>query len=217
MRHSCARVAVHAILASLVLLAAAPLAAHAVVIFSDFGPGDSFDHNIGWTIGLSGFNFPSAMPFSVSGGSYNLGSIALAVSWVQGPNQLQVKLADDAGGAPGSILEDFAFVDAMGKFGTAVPLLEANSLAHPLLQDGHTYWLEAGVPTSDTWAAWNWNTVGVVGGSQMSDASPWKWDGSSSTGAFRISTDPVPEPSAGLLLLAGLGALGALAASRRNR
>jgi len=200
------------------LLCFTPLASHGAVIFTDFGPGDSYATTQGWVIGGPAGVGPvtPAMPFDVSGGSCTFGMLELAAGRVFGTNRVDVSLMDDAAGVPGTTLESFTFTDALGPFGQLNPLLAASSVLRPTLLDGHRYWLEVVPGATDTFAGWNLNGAGMVGGAASQGGGPWTWV-DVPRAAFRISGAPIPEPPAGLLVAAGLGLLGAFAGARRLR
>jgi hypothetical protein len=206
--------------ALLLLLSFAP-ASHAAVLFSNLGPGDSYDHVFwNWRVGGHDAVFVPAMSFQVSGGSFRLAQVELALNYAlgpdAGPNMAQVFLADDAGGIPGATLESFTFT-GMRPFGGTSQLVSGDSVLKPTLLDGHRYWIEALAPFRDSQVGWGGNVTGMLGGLYAVNGGPWNPVSSTPSGAFRVSGTPtIPEPSAGLLLLAGLGMLGAFVAGRRS-
>jgi hypothetical protein len=202
----------------LLLLISAP-ASRAVVLFSNLGLGDSYDHIYwNWRVGGHDPVFVPAMSFQVTGGSFRLAQVELALNYAlgpdAGPNVAQAILADDAGGAPGATLESFTF-SGMGRFRAANPLMVGDSVLGPTLLDGHRYWIEALAPFRESQVGWGANVTGMLGGSYALDGGPWNPVSNVPSGAFRVSGTPIPEPSPGLLLLAGLGMLGACVAGRR--
>lgn len=133
----------------------------AAEIFTNFGPGDSYQTGRGHTIGQVR-NPPlfqeEADALDISGGSYLLHTIQLAASWVSGPNEYIVWLAADANNQPGEVLEEFRFSN-LGRFGVDNPPLIARSVQHPLLEEGQRYWIVHSTTESSTMVA-NWNSTG---------------------------------------------------------
>lgn len=186
-------------------------------IFNSFGPGDSYNAGVGYTIGNGGYQqgnaFSPAMTASVD-------SYEIAIGLVSGQNLFSLSLLNDLAGEPGSVIETFQINDAMGTFGVMNPPILVNSLVHPLLEAGKQYWLIAGAPSADTWAAFNYNGTGMMGlRATWSDVASF-WDVyEDNVAAFRINGTPgaaVPEPTSLLLLAAGIGVLG-LAARRKSK
>jgi len=199
------------IVAAILFIAAGQ--AGADVLFNTFGPGDSYQTAIGWTIGLppgTPDNFAQGNQFSFTGlQSYRLDSIELAVGLVAGTNQVNVSLMNDAAGLPAAVLEAFSFTDQMGPFGSNNPPLVGTSVAHPLLAPGMNYWLIASA-SNDTWAAWNLSSLGGAGQLARS-TNGGEWSTSENPfAAFRINGTLVPVPGAVLLGVLGLGFAGGL-------
>ena len=179
-----------------VFLALLAVPTQADIIYDNFGPGDTYHQNTGWT--LSGgspidkdWDQGSAFALDSFGMDYYLDTIDLAVGLVSGPNELDVWLMTDSAGEPDTIIESFHFSDEMGSFGDLSPPLTANSLLNPLLEADEQYWLIASATGPDTWAAWNLNSTGDVG-LRAYRADLGTWGVSERTkGVFRVTGTPI--------------------------
>ncbi|MGD0014742.1 MAG: choice-of-anchor R domain-containing protein [Bryobacteraceae bacterium] len=181
-----------------------------VVLFNNFGPGDTFDTGTGWTLGGGGVsgNEGDTQGFVFTpGATAQLSMIELAVGRFSGANELTVWLMSDAAGQPGASLESFVFSGAMTSFGSTT-IISANSVSHPLLNAGTQYWLIGAPPDLiNDWDAWNMNSITALGPRAIRiGAGSWSATSDDTQGAFRITgeTAAVPEPSAFLFLGAGL-------------
>ena len=75
------------------------------IVFSNLGPGDSFQQNSSWALNCC----DTAAPFT-SPGSFSLDSIEIALSWVNIPgiaNGEDIWLMSDSAGLPGQVIEAF--------------------------------------------------------------------------------------------------------------
>jgi hypothetical protein len=103
-----------------------------IIVFDNFGPGDSYNVNAGSTLGAIPGHPDLASRFSVGASSVYLSSVDVAISLVdRSPstpspdlNDIDILVMTDAGGLPGSVLETFHFVNAMGSFGSLIPPLD---------------------------------------------------------------------------------------------
>jgi len=198
-------------------LAAADEARADAVVFSNFGPGMSF--NISTTWNVSGTNFYGgrvvAQSFTPSA-NFTFGSAQLAMGIIGGPNILQVVLMTSSGGFPGAIVETMTLTNAVAPIATGGIVL-ANSTLQPLLNAGTQYWIVAFAPEDDTFMGWNlslndFSTPVLLNGSH-SLTGPWEF--SAPRGAFQINGASVPEPATMLLLGTSLTVM-ALRRSKRK-
>jgi hypothetical protein len=192
--------------------------ARAQVLFDNFGPGNAYKSGTGWTLGVASPPFIQGEAFT-PGLSAPLASIEAAINLVSGPNELTLKLMTDDGGKPGSVIEEWAVSGAMGLFGDSFPTVTVTSALNPLLSAGTQYWVVPFV-SSDTWAAWNWNSVGDTGPHATSTDGGASYSvGDDTRGAFRVLGGEVPEvPEPGTLaLLIGAGSAGSLFLIRRRK
>jgi PEP-CTERM motif len=187
----------------------------AIVLFDNFGPGNSYQTNVGWTISSSGSSpglFTQGEGFIPSATAL-LNSINVAAGLVTGPNDITFDLRANSGGVPGALIESFHAVNQMGSFGSNNPPLVLTSTLHPLLTAGQTYWLIARATGVAEWSAWNLNSTGGIGPHATSTDGVTFSVGTNTQGAFRILGDPVPEPAT--MAVFGALALGAFGFRRK--
>lgn len=196
-------------------------AARADVLFNNFGPGDSYLGNTGWTVingGPVGAHIEEASSFTVSGGDFFFTTAEFGAGHLFGPNVLIVTLHDDAAGVPGDPIESVTLVDQLLRFPnkpqTNYPPVVAPFSGGTVLRDGSTYWLSMSTVTdTDAWAAWNYNITGDLGlRAFREDSGPWSPHTGDPRGVFRVNGAPVPSPAT-LALPVAL----ALRAARRRR
>lgn len=189
----------------LALVGTAP--ARAGVIFSNFGPGDSFNDGGGFTIGLGQ---TAGNAFVVPGGSdYTLDSITAALTFANGPvNEVILSLETDQNNQPGAILESWT-IDNLPRTGLPASATTVDSTLHPLLQAGVQYWVVASNPDPSFQSSNTWNFTSP-------DVQGTVWTNNSGTSvasqsAFSVSgSSAVPEPATlTLSLIAGLMSLAA--------
>jgi hypothetical protein len=183
-------------------------AAADVIVFNNFGAGNSYNTNTGWTAGLNQSGgqpgFVPSMGFIVGGGlNVALSEIDFAAGLVTGANSIDLALRTDAAGVPGATLESFHF-GSLGPFGTNNPPLVATSVLHPLLMAGTQYWLTMSTPTTTTWAAWNLNSIGDTGPVYTLDNGSFFSAGTNTRGAFRVQGVAAAVPESSPLVLAGV-------------
>jgi len=193
---------------TVVLLVVGQLNAQSI-LFNTFGPGDSYNINVGLTVGWH--PFPELGGDAVTGNQFSFGGteiyyfelIELVMGHTLGVNELDVWLTSDVAGQPGSIMETFHFSGAMGPLGQYNPLIVASSVSNPILYPATNYWFVASVPLGSS-AGWNLSSPGVSGTfAQKYGTGPWNVNNSTMS-ALRVSGSVVPEPSTVILLSVGL-------------
>jgi hypothetical protein len=205
------------VLLAVTWLAAASLRA-STILYSDFGPGDSFQASTGtsWAVG-GGNNSSNAIRFVNSSlNTYTLDQFRFADNWFAGTDTLNVGFW---GGSPdlntATLLESFTF--AASVFQTA-ELFTATSVLHPRILPGGTYFITQSVPGAPgTIWGWQWNNQGVNGNWLAKFGNgPW-FDEAAVTPVFDISATPTPVPEPASLTLFAIGALGLGVCRRRQQ
>ncbi len=202
-------------LPSLFVAALPSLSGAPVVVFSNYGPGDTFNTAVGW-----GINGSAIQPYGYRGQAQrftpgitgNLSSIELALYRWSGSGRSNISLVEDAGGYPtGTVLETFPYV-----LSSAHTLL--TSATQPLLEAGLTYWVRAEPYDTTTSSGWYYNNQGAATTFGFS-FSPGVWQimppPAPSDGVFRVSVIPVPEPGTCCFLMLAL-AIGQLRRAFRS-
>src|SRR5215813_11105024 len=193
------------------------------VVYSNLGPGDTYNVGQGATIcndlaACFAVDEDFAVGFMPSA-TYRLDSISLPVGLAERLNLLAVLLATNSpcqvtcgswGGLPSnSVIEAFQFSNAMGPFGAANPLLVATSTVRPILQANTLYWVVAdAIDGSGTSAAWNGSVPLNLGpAAQIGGSGGSQWVAVAGQGALRVTGDPVPGPASITLVGFGLAIL----------
>jgi hypothetical protein len=200
--------------------------AEADVIFSDLGPGNSFDTGNGWEVGQGSYLF-GYIPASgfTSRGSYNLSEIDIALANYSGTNAATVSLWTDFGGAPTTKLGSWN-VSGQGQYGTNEPITAITGITGIALDAGDRYFVEitseSGIDGTSTIDAWNWNNQGATGEFYQKEFGNVINQGSTYTlGAFAVlgspvSVPPVPEPSTWAMMILGFCGLGFMAYRKKS-
>jgi hypothetical protein len=217
------RVKFETILLSAFLLAVG----HAATIVTTFGPGQSFTSPPGQTIGggiLRGDPPPNtgvtqAFGF-VPGTSSQLGQIDLALQYLflagiaNGPANLDVAIANDNLGQPGTPLETIHLMNVLGGIPFHPGIVTATSSTHPLLMAGTSYWLVVAPPdllhTAFDWLISPINPLPTPFASRLGN-SAWVTGVTPQPLAFDVvgvGASAVPEPWTWTLMGTGLAALG---------
>jgi len=170
------------------------------VIYSNFGPGDTYDAGEGWI--EAGIDqdvlapYIAAMPFTPAKATYILTQLDLALSYDgAGPNALTVELCQNDDGVPGKLIYSW-YVTGLPAFGSSdsivqtIPINPAQKTI--LLKQGVQYWLIA-VPSINEAAVWNSTSVDVTATHAESyDGGPWFLE-TTIPGAFDVLGTPLPE------------------------
>jgi len=148
----------------------------------------------------SGTHVQWADPFLMSGGDGKLERVILRLRteiFSIDPTEVEVRLREDDGGLPGTILESWTVADNIG----ADTDLSLESLALPLLLDGETYWVNLAALAPTGTAAWT-NAAGtetmdflVADGMGVDPA----WAPPSANVPLGLLAVEVPEPAPALL------------------
>ncbi|MEL6499019.1 MAG: choice-of-anchor R domain-containing protein [Planctomycetota bacterium] len=188
--------------------------AHADVVFSSFGPGDSARLS-GFTISgpdntffsATGMDIDSAFPFTPSGATFTLDSIEVPAFKIQGDggNSMEFSIhRSAANGLPGEVLETFKISD-LPSLGPDLPIFTLESSTNPLLVEGERYWVSSSTTVSDGVFSWraSESSLGLEELWAISfDKKPWRIeDPAREIAAFRVNGTVIPAPGAAGLVL----------------
>lgn len=189
----------------------APLAS-ADVLYSNFGPGDTYALDRGATLAyggpLGGEQHEAAVAFTVTGGDFYFDSAEVAVLHSWGPDLVHVHLMDDEAGAPGAVLESTTASGVTDPFVWAPPMVATFS-GSLVLREGVQYWLALATEETDALLAWAENVEDDLGlrASRVNKGNWQTYQGDiPPRPVFRINVTPVPTP--GVLTLLALAACG---------
>jgi hypothetical protein len=197
-----------------VLFAVGNASAGTVTLFNNFGPGNTYLPDSGYDIGPSA-TLAVAQSFTPSVNS-TLTSLILGVSQASpGSDGIVISLQTDSGAnsPSGTILESFS-ASGLPIFGIASSLTTENSVLHPFLSAGTTYWLEVSPNSANTTAFWNFPFDFDFGTT---------WAPSTGTclscvrSAMSVTADTVPEPESIGMFTLGAMALFGLGIVKRHR
>ena len=188
------------------LLLGVPKPAAADIVYTAFGPGNSYNTTEGVTI--SGTNagagyFAQANEFAPTA-TYSLDSVSVPIF---GQGAISILIAADASGKPGTTVENLGSITP----GFTVSINTINSTARPLLTAGTNYWLilQPTDPSSGIDGGWSFSSPSTPPGERRTSPTG-DWLTSPFGGeAFEIDGTAVPEPCSLVLVgLAGIGACG---------
>lgn len=168
------------------------------VIVSNFGTGDSYVGNSGWTLSWSNpivLWDQSVSNAFVPATDVRLSHVEVALFWTQnGPPLVDAFLQADGGGKPGAVLEK---ITISGLQPPPARIYVAQSATSPVLRAGTKYWMTLAAGAPGTWAAWNLNSEGDQGewasSGTVGPSGPWNVANGGSRGAFRVSAISSPQ------------------------
>ena len=185
------------------------------IVFSDFGPGDTFDLANSFGVTSPAFVKSDVAAKFTPSASFTFDYVRVAASLVfGGGTELDIALASDDSGHPGTILESFALT-----LTSSPTILTGTSSLHSPLAAGTPYWIVATVPVNPPeFAGWSDNAIGAKGlVAGRPSSGVWFVNVNATMPAFDVggtTVAAVPEPASWLLV--SVGAL-ALRAKRQRR
>ncbi len=201
------------IIGGTLLALAAPT--HADVIFDNFGPGDTYSLDMGWTLSyggpLGGDHWEQAAPFTVTGGDHYLDMIEIAILHNWGPDLIYADIRADDNGAPGDTILETTTGSGMTPPFVWSPPMQLQFSGNLVLEDGQQYWLALRPEMTDVLISWAFNETDDFGlRAWRFNLGPWETaygdpGTDSERGVYRVHATPVPAPSS--LALVGVAAL----------
>ena len=158
------------------------------VIYSNFGPGMTFDTDAthSWTI--NGFLSPGVGQQAIAqrfvpAATATFGGAQVALTLFSGTASVAVFLQADSSGLPGAVIEQMSVSGLTG-----VPsVFTATSALFPQLQAGTAYWLTVVAGAPGVLAGWNWNSIGDISTSENFAGT----QGGSPLGPWGLNPSPV--------------------------
>lgn len=173
------------------------VAASAAIIYSNFGPGMTFDAGSGWgIIGLVCGGCPQqaiSQQFSMPADEYVFWRASVALEHIGGPDRVRLFLQADSSGRPGHVVDSMA----IGSIGSAPGIYTVMSNLAPVLTDT-LYWLTVASGGDGTLAAWMSNSIGDASSTTFAathgsgPGGPWEIGYLRTRGAFQIEGRALP-------------------------
>jgi|SRR5215469_5222714 len=202
------------------LLLAIPMLGRAdVVLFSDYGSGNTYNTGFGWTIGGGGSSLSEPAAAFTPSLTAGLTQINISLAYISGTNQVDVNLKVDAGGAPAVNPLESWVVTGLPPF-SAPGQVETLTSSSPIkLHKGTTYWLQVLPGDATTNAIWyenDFSTSSSIGALFVSTSGTPSYMGNQYLPAFGVSggANPVPEP--GFVIPIGAAFVGLLMIRKRH-
>ena len=167
------------------------------VIYSNFGPGDTFNTTYSWGIGAfySGTNPNVGASFKVGPADMLFDSAQVAfLGSISGTNSLTLGIySNSSDNLPGTLLQSFTLTNI--PHAPNAPTVVTFSATGPLrLSANTTYWLASDEHDTDLFG-WHWNSTSQLGVAFRLGFDPWFVSSTDLTPAFRINGTPISVTS----------------------
>ncbi|HUE23205.1 MAG TPA: choice-of-anchor R domain-containing protein [Bryobacteraceae bacterium] len=173
------------------------------LIYTNLGTGTSvYNAGTGWTeAGAEANDYPLAEAMAFTLGSdppndYILVRIDMGITYLQGTNGMNLILAEDNGGVPGTIIYSTSFTN-LPDFGTCCTLqtakLAPTKSSYVALKAGQQYWLYPLPADTTTYLIWNLDVTKKQGNGAVSKDYGTTWTAATMNpfGAFNLYGYPV--------------------------